>query len=93
MTVTNVRNEEIASAGERIYEDLRASGIDVLLDDRDERAGVKFKDAELIGFPVRVTVGKRIGEGIVEVTERRSKETVEVSVAELAGTVRRLIEG
>ena len=54
VTVTNVREAELAGAGERIAADLTHAGIDVLLDDRDERAGVKFKDAELIGVPYRV---------------------------------------
>jgi prolyl-tRNA synthetase len=92
VTVTNVRNEEMAAAGEKIYKELRAAGLDVLLDDRDERAGVKFKDAELIGIPVRVTVGKRIAENIVEVTERRTKETFECSVEELTEAVRSFFE-
>ncbi|HDM32891.1 MAG TPA: proline--tRNA ligase, partial [Deltaproteobacteria bacterium] len=55
----------------RIYEDLCSSGIDVILDDRDERPGVKFKDADLIGVPYRITVGKKsLDKGIVEVKER-----------------------
>ena len=49
----------------QMYEDLKAAGVEVVLDDRDERAGVKFKDADLIGFPFRVTVGKTINDGFV----------------------------
>jgi len=59
---------------EKIYTQLGEMGIEVLLDDRDERPGVKFKDADLIGIPIRITVGKRAGEGIVEYKLRREKD-------------------
>jgi prolyl-tRNA synthetase len=63
VTITNMKQDEIREAGEKLYKDLRHAGLDVLLDDRDERAGVKFKDADLIGVPYRITVGKKISEG------------------------------
>ena len=59
---------------------MKAKGIDVLLDDRAERAGVKFKDADLIGVPVRIVVGKKCSEGIVEYKERTEAEAVEKTV-------------
>ncbi|MCI5604464.1 MAG: His/Gly/Thr/Pro-type tRNA ligase C-terminal domain-containing protein, partial [Clostridia bacterium] len=69
-------------AAEKIYEELKAQGIEVLLDDRNERAGVKFKDADLIGIPVRIVVGKKCGEGIVEYKERREEKAVEKNIDE-----------
>ena len=68
----------MAAAGESVYEELTAAGIEVIIDDRAERAGVKFRDAELTGIPFRVTVGKRgLADGTVEVTDappvRRSR--------------------
>ena len=62
----NVKNEEQATKAEEIYNELRKMGVEALLDDRKERAGVKFKDSELMGIPMRITVGKMIGEGQVE---------------------------
>ncbi len=70
VTITNVSDAALKSAGEQIAADLEAAGFDVLLDDRDDRAGVKFKDADLIGVPYRVTVGKKVAEGKVELVER-----------------------
>ena len=59
---------------EDIYKTLNKHGVEAVLDDRDERAGVKFKDADLIGFPYRITVGKGIAEGLVEFKSRESEE-------------------
>ncbi len=61
--------------------------MDVLLDDRDERPGVKFKDADLIGIPYRVTVGKKLAQGLVEVVERRTKQSADVPVADVVAYV------
>ena len=77
---------------ESLYEGLTAEGWDVLWDDRDERPGVKFADAELIGCPVRVTVGKKAADGIVEVEPRAGGSREDVPVAECAAQVRRLWE-
>lgn len=72
----NVREEAQFDLATRIYDELKQQGIDVLLDDRKERAGVKFKDADLIGYPVRITVGaKAVDEGMVEVKARKTGET------------------
>jgi prolyl-tRNA synthetase len=70
VTITNVREPELLAAGEKIAAELDTAGIDVLLDDRDERAGVKFKDAELIGVPYRINIGKKLTEGHVEFVDR-----------------------
>jgi prolyl-tRNA synthetase len=74
------------AAGE-IYQSLRELGIDALLDDRDERPGVKFKDADLIGIPYRVTVGKKLVKGLVELVERRGKKTIDVEAGAVASMV------
>lgn len=76
----NNKQEEQMEMAEKIYEELKLKGIDVLFDDRAERAGVKFKDADLIGVPVRVVVGKKCGEGTVEYKERTSDSAVEKTV-------------
>ncbi|MGH9519630.1 MAG: proline--tRNA ligase, partial [Terriglobales bacterium] len=80
VTATNMEDATIASTAERIYGELRARGIDVMLDDRAERPGVKFKDADLVGIPLRITVGKKAAAGTVEVVERASKRMQEMSV-------------
>ena len=60
-----------------------AAGVEVLYDDRDERPGVKFKDADLVGIPYRVTVGKKLARGVVEIVERRGKQTSETPAGEV----------
>lgn len=76
----NYKSEEQMQAAEKLYDELTAAGIEVLLDDRSERAGVKFKDADLIGIPVRVVVGKKIGESVVEYKERTMEDAVEMNI-------------
>jgi prolyl-tRNA synthetase len=72
ITVVQMKDAKSIEVAEAIYEELTNNGIEVLLDDRDARAGVKFADAELIGIPLRVTVGpKGIADGVVEVVDRR----------------------
>ena len=80
ITLVNPADTIQKDTAERMYKDLKAMGIEVLLDDRDERAGVKFKDADLIGIPIRITVGKRAGEGIVEYKERQSSVKEELNL-------------
>ncbi len=75
------------SAAERIYKECRDLGLDALLDDRDERPGVKFKDAELIGIPFRITVGKKLAQGQVELVTRRGRMSRDVTVADAAKEV------
>lgn len=88
----NVNDELQMQVAEKMYQDLKSEGIEVVLDDRDERAGVKFKDADLIGFPFRITVGKTIAEGLVEYKVRETGElekyTPEQAVEKLIKTVK-----
>jgi prolyl-tRNA synthetase len=82
ITPVNVNNEALVTVAEGMYRELNGRGVAVLLDDRDERAGVKFMDADLIGLPLRVTIGpKRLAEGQVEIRERRSGEVLVLSIA------------
>ena len=87
---TKVNDEENMGLAEKIYEQLLDEGVEVLIDDRNERPGVKFKDADLIGIPLRITVGRRAGEGIVEIKYRATGEASEVSVEEALNAVRGL---
>jgi prolyl-tRNA synthetase len=80
ITVTNMGDPVLKQTGENIAATLEAAGIDVLLDDRDERAGVKFKDADLVGIPYRVTVGKKAAAGQVELVSRATSTTVDVPI-------------
>jgi len=80
VTITNVREEPLLAAGEQLAADLEAAGIDVLLDDREERAGVKFKDAELIGVPYRINIGKKLAEGQVELVDRLKQTTTDLAL-------------
>jgi prolyl-tRNA synthetase len=90
VVVSVVKPTDVAchEAGEALYEKLKAAGIDVILDDRDERPGVKFNDADLVGFPYRVTIGpKGIAGGIVELVRRRGGEKRDVPIAHAAETI------
>jgi prolyl-tRNA synthetase len=93
VVVTVVKtDEDTMVAADRIYDDLAAAGVDVLIDDRDERPGVKFNDAELIGIPYRITVGPRgLAGGIVELSERRTGERSELPIETAAEEIARLV--
>jgi prolyl-tRNA synthetase len=80
VTPTNVKDEKIKAASEDIATRLEAAGYQVLLDDRDERPGVKFKDADLVGIPFRVTVGKKVTEDTVEVVRRSTRQIEDASI-------------
>ena len=82
ITLVKPGDETQEAVAEEIYSRLSDAGVEVLLDDRDERPGVKFKDADLLGIPVRITVGKRAPEGVVEYKLRRESEKQEMSVSE-----------
>jgi len=83
------RSETVEEAAERVYQELTAAGLDVLFDDRDERAGVKFNDADLLGMPLRVVVGERgLKDGVVELKGRRAGDVETVPIADLVGWVR-----
>jgi prolyl-tRNA synthetase len=89
--ITNTREEELSAAGEKIAAELEAAGVDVLLDDRDERAGVKFKDAELIGVPYRINIGKKLAEGLVELVDRINGSTTDLPVDQAAAHIASLV--
>lgn len=82
IVIISMKDEKQKQAAKEMYEALENAGIEVLLDDRDERPGVKFKDMELIGIPYRVTVGRGIADGKVELVDRSSNEKIEISVEE-----------
>jgi prolyl-tRNA synthetase len=91
VSITDMRDELLVATGEKIAAELDAAGIDVLLDDRKERAGVKFKDADLIGIPYRVTVGKKAADGVVELAERAKSASTDVAIAELLALLKERI--
>jgi prolyl-tRNA synthetase len=86
--------DEAVAIAERISDELEAAGVQVLLDDRDRRPGEKFADSDLIGCPVRITVGKKtLEDGSVDVLVRTDKREERVKVEQVAGRVRRLRNG
>jgi prolyl-tRNA synthetase len=91
VTPTNVSDDKLVSVANDITRRLRDAGIDVILDDRDERPGVKFKDADLVGIPYRVTVGKKVTEGTVEVVHRSTRETHDASIAAISEYFERIL--
>lgn len=89
----NVRDEAVRTAAENAYNELLAAGVDALLDDRDERPGVKFNDADLIGFPVRLVVGgKGLAEGMVEIKRRTDEQPEKVAIADGVRRVQELLK-
>ena len=91
ITVASMRDDAAVVAAEQLYQRLQSLGVEVLLDDRDARAGVKFADAELVGIPWRITVGRALAEGAVELTDRTNGETQRVGVEDAAARVAALI--
>jgi prolyl-tRNA synthetase len=87
VTITNTKDEKLREAAEKLYTDLQRAGLDTLLDDRDERAGVKFKDADLIGIPYRITLGKKVAEGMVELFERATKSSEDIKLSDIVARV------
>jgi prolyl-tRNA synthetase len=90
--VTNVSDAALRETGEKLAAELEAAGLDVLLDDRDERAGVKFKDADLVGIPYRINVGKKAAGGQVELVTRSTASSVDVAVNEAVTLVKQRIQ-
>jgi prolyl-tRNA synthetase len=90
VTVTNTKDEKLRETADKLYKDLERAGLETLLDDRDERAGVKFKDADLIGIPYRITLGKKVGDGVVELFERQTKTSEDVKLSEIVSRVQKL---
>jgi len=93
ITPVNIKDDALRQAAAKIYSTCKAAGLDALFDDRDERPGVKFKDADLIGIPYRITVGKKLPQGIVELVERRPKRSTDVPIAQIVDAVRELWTG
>jgi prolyl-tRNA synthetase len=94
VVVAQQEDTEVAKAGESVYEQLLAAGAEVIIDDRGERAGVKFRDAELTGIPFRVTVGKRgLADGTAEVTSRETGETTKVKLGDVVPHLRGALAG
>jgi len=90
VTITNIKDAKLREAGETLYRDLQHARLEVLLDDRDERAGVKFKDADLIGIPYRITIGRKIADSLVELFDRQTKQTEDVKLDEIVSRVQKL---
>jgi len=92
IVIPNMSDEEQVKAAEKLCQDLNNVGIEALLDDRNERAGVKFKDADLIGIPYRIVTGKSLKEGKVELVTRATKEAQMINLDELVNTLKEWIE-
>jgi prolyl-tRNA synthetase len=88
VTPVNIKDADLKGTAQRIYDDLLKAGIEALLDDRDERAGVKFNDADLIGVPYRITVGKKIKDGKVELTTRATRSSEDISIESAVESIR-----
>jgi len=91
ITPVNSKDAALREASEALYKECLAMGVDALLDDRDERPGVKFKDSDLIGIPFRLTMGKKLGQGLVELYVRNGKQVTDVPVAEAAAKIKQMI--
>jgi len=87
ITPANIGDAAQSEAAHKIYNDCVAAGLDALLDDRDERPGVKFKDADLIGVPKRIVIGKKLANGLVELVDRKTRQSTDVPVADAARRV------
>ena len=90
--VPNISDTEKMAVGEKLYQKFKQAGVEVLLDDRKERAGVKFKDSELVGIPYRVVTGRSLSEGKVEVVKRATKESQDLPLEEVVAIVKQWIE-
>ncbi len=91
VTITNVADAALRETGEKLAAELEAAGLDVLLDDRDERAGVKFKDADLVGIPYRINVGKKAAAGQVELVTRSTSTSVDVGLNDVVALVKKRV--
>ncbi len=92
VTVTNVADTALRETGEKLAAELEAAGLDVLLDDRDERAGVKFKDADLVGISYRINVGKKAASGQVELVSRAISSSVDVALSDVVAHVKERVQ-
>ena len=91
IVVVNSSDEKQSKVGEDIYEELSKRGVECILDDRNERTGVKFKDADLIGIPIRITAGRTVDEGMVEIKHRKGSQATKVPIEQVAETVQKMI--
>jgi prolyl-tRNA synthetase len=92
VTITNVSDGLLRETGEKLAADLEAAGLDVLLDDRDDRAGVKFKDADLVGIPYRINVGKKAAAGQVELVTRATRTSLDVALGEAVAELKKRVQ-
>jgi prolyl-tRNA synthetase len=92
VTITNSSDTALRAAGEKLAADLETASLDVLLDDRDERAGVKFKDADLVGIPYRINVGKKVAAGQVELVTRATSTSEDVALSDVAELVKKRVQ-
>ncbi|MBD2626727.1 proline--tRNA ligase [Trichormus variabilis] len=92
ITIPNIKDAQQIEVAEKLYTELNSSGVETLLDDRDERAGVKFKDADLIGIPFRIVTGRAITNGKVEVVKRATRESQEIPIEEVVNTLQQWIK-
>ncbi|MEH2164983.1 MAG: proline--tRNA ligase [Nostoc sp.] len=91
VTIPNIKDAQQIEIAQKLYTELNQAGIETLLDDRDERAGVKFKDADLIGIPYRIVTGRAIANGKVEVVERATRKSQEIVIDEVTATLKQWI--
>jgi prolyl-tRNA synthetase len=91
VTPTNMNDPALGSAATAIASELEKAGFEVLLDDRDERPGVKFKDADLVGIPYRITVGKKVSEGKVEVFDRSTRSTSDATISAISAEFSKIV--
>lgn len=92
VVVPNINDADQMAAAEKLYTDLNTAGVETLLDDRDERAGVKFKDSELVGIPFRIVTGRSLKQGKVEVVKRATKESQEVALEDVVPTLKQWVD-
>ncbi|HLO88963.1 MAG TPA: proline--tRNA ligase [Nostocaceae cyanobacterium] len=92
ITIPNTKDSQQVEIAEKLYTELNKAGVETLLDDRDERPGVKFKDADLIGIPFRIVTGRAIANGKVEVVKRATRESLEIPIEELTATLQQWIK-
>jgi prolyl-tRNA synthetase len=88
VVVPNITDSAQMEAAEKLYNELNRAGVETLWDDRDERAGVKFKDADLIGIPYRIVTGRSLKDGKVEVVERATKKSQDIALEEVVTYLR-----
>ncbi|MFN8952185.1 MAG: His/Gly/Thr/Pro-type tRNA ligase C-terminal domain-containing protein, partial [Aphanizomenon sp.] len=91
ITIPNIKDVQQIEVAEKLYTELNKVGVETLLDDRDERAGVKFKDADLIGIPFRIVTGRAITNGKVEIVKRATRESQEIAIQEVINTLQQWI--